>query len=131
MANQASSYLYDDSYIADEALAKYRVVVYGSETNHVKYPAAQDANGIAGVTQQSSSASGDTVLIRKLGRTRVEVATGNVTRGVDLRVHDVVGRADTQTIAWASGDGIVGVAEEPSAASGDYITCWLQIHTAH
>ena len=125
------SYLFDDSYVADSALAAYRAVVYAGTSGHVKYGAAADANGIAGITQHSSSASGDTIVVRKAGRSKVEVASASVTIGVDLRIFDTVGRANYQADAWASGDGIIGVAEENSSASGDIITAWLEIHTAH
>lgn len=125
------SYLFDDTYVADEAIAAYRAVVYGATKGHVKLPAAQDANAIAGVSQHSSSASGDTLIVRKAGRSKIEVSSANVTAGIDLRIWDIRGMADRQVDSWASGDGVLGIAEEASAASGDIISCWLEIHTAH
>ena len=125
----AQAYLFDDSYVADAALAQYRVVVAGTTKNHVRLPTAQDANAIIGVTQHSTSASGDTVLVRRAGRTKIVVATGNLTYGVPLRIHDLQGRTDRQAAAWVSGDGVVGYSEEASAASGDIIECFLGIRT--
>lgn len=124
-------YVFDDSFIADGALSAYRTVVAGQDGDiagkHCKYPAAQDAKAIVGVTQHSTSASGDTVLVRRAGITKLEVASGSITYGAPLRVFDVVGRADYQAGAWTTGDGIVGYAEQASAASGDIIECWLTI----
>lgn len=130
------AYIYDDSCIADEALAQWRVVVAGGTpvagtAKHVKYPGAVDANAIIGVTQHSTSASGDLVLIRRAGITKVAVASTSVTYGVDLRVFNAEGVADYQSGAWVSGDGILGQAEEVSSTSGDIIECWLNIRTAH
>ena len=120
-------YIYDDSFTADSALAQYRVVVRGGTKGHAKYPAAQDAASIAGVTQHSTSASGDTVLVRRDGLTRLQVASANVTISVPLRCYDLTGNADRQDAAWVSGDGVIGYAEEASSASGDIIECWLAI----
>lgn len=128
-------YLFDESFVADGALAAYRVVVVGegsdvdAQGKHCKLPAAQDAATILGVTQHSTSASGDTVLVRRAGITKLEVASANITAGVALRTHDIRGIADRQTGAWISGDGVIGYAEENSAASGDVIECWLAIRT--
>lgn len=124
-------YIYDETYIADAAIAAYRAVVNSVTRDHVKYPASQDANGIAGISQHATTASGDTLVVRKDGISKIEVASGNITCGVDLRVHNAVGQVDRQTVAWASGDGIIGQAEETSNASGDIIECWLRIRTAH
>lgn len=123
-------YIFDESFIADGALGVYRVVVAGQDSDllgkHVKAPTQDNAN-IIGVTQNSTSASGDVVLVRRAGITPLEVATGNITYGQALRIHDAQGRADRQTGAWISGDGVIGHAEEASAASGDVIECWLAI----
>lgn len=131
MGTQA--YILDGSYIADGAIPVFRIVVAGQagDTNgkHCKLPAAQDANAILGVTQQATTASGDTVLVRRAGITKVTVSSANVTYGVPLRAFDIRGMADVQTGPWLSGDGVLGYAEEPSAASGDVIECWLAIRT--
>lgn len=127
MSTQA--YIYDDSFVADEAIGQYRVVVAGGIKDHVKLPGAQDANAIIGVTQHATTASGDTVLVRRSGITKLAVSSGNVTIGVPLRVFDIRGMADRQAAAWVSGDGVIGHAEEASAASGDIIECWLAVRT--
>lgn len=128
-------YVYDDSFIADGAIPAYRVVVVGEgtldsgEAKHCKLPAAQDAATILGISQHASSASGDTILVRRAGLSKVEVSSANVTAGVSLRVFDIRGMVDRQAAAWQSGDGCIGNAEQASAASGDVIECWLNIRT--
>ena len=127
-------YIYDDTCIADAAISAFRVVVAGESVDengakHVKLPAAQDANAIIGITQNSTSASGDIVLVRRAGITKLTVSSANVTYGVPLRPFNILGHADVQAAAWASGDGVIGYAEGASAASGDIIECWLAIQT--
>ena len=120
-------YIYDDSFVADGAVSQYRIVVAGDTAGHAKLPAAQDAAEILGVSQHSTSASGDTVLVRRAGISKITVGTSTVTRGVPLRAQDIRGIAGDQTAAWVSGDGVLGYAEEDSSASGDIIECWLAI----
>lgn len=131
MSNLA--YIWDETFIADAAVSAYRIVVAGQDADlrgkHVKLPAAQDASAIIGVAQHAAAASGDTLLVRRAGITKLNVSSANVTYGVPLRVFDIRGYADIQSAAWASGDGVVGYAEEASAASGDTIECWLAIRT--
>lgn len=115
----------DKTYIADGSLLQYQVVLYGDETSHCKTPAARADGGIAGVTQHSTSASGDTVMVRKEGITKV-IASEAVTKGMDVVINDIEGRIYDPAV-FASGDGVVGVLEEDAAASGDIIDCWLQI----
>jgi hypothetical protein len=121
------SYILDDSFVADSALAQYRIVVMGGSQGHAKYPAAEDAAKILGVTQHSTSASGDTVLVRRAGMAKIQVASANVQIGHALRAYNIIGMADMQTAMWASGDGVLGYAEQASAASGDIVECWLAI----
>ena len=120
-------YIYDDSFVADGAVSQWRIVVAGDIHGHAKLPAAQDAGEIVGVSQHSTSASGDTILVRRTGISKIQVSSGNVTRGVALRAFDIRGMADRQAAAWVSGDGVLGYAEEDSSASGDIIECWLAI----
>lgn len=123
-----AQYNWDDSAVATEALAKFRVVVAGGAKQTVKYPGAADANAIQGVTQEATTASGDTVLIRRQGVSKVTIAT-SVSYGVPLRVHDLQGRVSGQVGAWLTGDGVVGYALEAGSTSGDIIECWLGIRT--
>ena len=120
----------EDTFRADRAVAKYRVVTYSSTQGFVTLGAAK-APGIAGVVQNATSASGDTVRVRQLGKTLVVIST-TVTKGVPLILSDAEGRVSN--LGGATGDGIVGVTEEggPGAAgtSGDTITCFLQIRRA-
>jgi len=126
-------YIYDESFTADAAIEAYRIVVAGQAgdpvAKHVKLPALQDAGAIVGVTQHAVTASGDTVLVRRAGITKVAVSSGNITVGAPLRAFDIRGYADRQAAAWGSGDGVLGYAEENSSASGDVIECWLGIRT--
>jgi len=122
-----AGYIYDDSFVADSAITQYRVVVAGDIKGHAKLPAAQDAAEILGVSQYTTSASGDAILVRRAGISKVQVGTATVTVGAPLRVWDIRGNAADQTAAWVSGDGVLGYAEEDSSASGDIIECWLAI----
>ena len=128
MATQA--YVYDDSFIADGAIGQYRVVIRGGAKDRVALGTA-NANGIIGVTQHATTASGDTVLVRRAGVTKLRVSSGNVTYGADLEISDASGFADRRAGAFVSGDGVIGQAEEASGASGDIIECWLNIRTVH
>lgn len=120
----------EDTFQSNAALSKYRVVTYSSTQGFVGYGAAKAAN-IAGVTQNSTSASGDAVRVRQLGKSLVVIST-TVTKGIPLILSDAEGRVSN--LGGATGDGIVGVTEEgaPGAAgtSGDTITCFLQIRRA-
>jgi len=136
MAGNSQGYVWDETFVADAALSAYRVVVAGEDGNvyeygskHIKLPAGADANAIIGVTQHATTASGDTVLVRRAGLTKLEVASSTVTYGAALRPWDAEGRANNQIGEWASGDGVIGYADCKSAASGDVIECWLAIRT--
>ena len=128
--SQGHASIYDESFVADAAVGAYRVVIAGQvgddQAKHCKLP-TQDNATILGISQHATTASGDTVLIRRAGLSKLEVGSGNVTYGQALRIHDAQGRADRQTGLWLSGDGVIGYAEEASAASGDVIECWLAI----
>lgn len=120
----------EDTWSADQAIAKYRVVTYSSTQGFVTLGAAK-ANNIAGVSQNATSASGDTVRVRQLGKTLVVISAA-VTKGIPLLISDAQGRVSNN--GGVTGDGIVGVTEEGGAgaagSSGDTITCFLQIRRA-
>lgn len=120
----------EDTFKADRAISAYRVVTYSSTQGFVTLGAAKAGN-IAGVTQNSTSASGDTVRVMQLGKSLVTISA-SVTKGIPLFTSDAEGRVSNN--GGATGDGVVGVAEEgaPGAAgtSGDTITCFLQIRRA-
>ena len=130
MSIRGAMRIMEDTFRADRAIAQYRVVTYSSTQGFVTYGAAKASN-IAGVTQNSTSASGDTVAVRQLGKSLVVIST-TVTKGIPLVLSDAEGRVSNA--GGATGDGIVGVTEEgnPGAAgtSGDQITCFLQIRRA-
>jgi hypothetical protein len=119
--------LLQNTYIADGALSQYAVVLYGSEDNHCKAPAAAADAGICGVTQDAASASGDTVNVIKMGITPV-IASEAISKGVEVAINDIEGRVKDPTV-WTSGDGVVGTLEQEAAASGDIVACWLRIRT--
>ena len=120
----------EDSFRASLAISQYRVVCYSSTPGFVTLGAAK-ANNIAGVAQNSASASGDTVRVRQLGKSLVVISAAT-TKGIPLFLSDAEGRVSN--LGGATGDGVVGVAEEgnPGSAgtSGDTITCFLQIRRA-
>lgn len=120
----------EDTFKADQAVSQYRVVTYSSTQGFVTLGTAKAAN-IAGITQNATSASGDTVRVRQIGKSLVSIST-SVTKGTPLIVSDSSGFVSNA--GGATGDGVVGVTEEggPGAAgsSGDQITCFLQIRRA-
>lgn len=120
----------EDTFRANGALGKYRVVTYHSTPGFVAYGAAK-ANNIAGIAQNSASASGDAVRVRQLGKSQAIISTA-VTKGIPLILSDAEGRVSN--VGGATGDGVVGVAESGNAgsagSSGDQITCFLQIRRA-
>ena len=117
----------EDTYKADRAIGKYRVVTFSTTQNLVTLGAAK-ADEIAGVTQNSTSASGDAVRVRQIGKSLVTISSAGVTIGIPLIISDAEGRVSNS--GGATGDGILGVAEEAGSASGDQITCFLQIRRA-
>lgn len=120
----------EDTFKADRAIGQYRVVTYSSTQGLVTLGSAK-ANNIAGITQNSTLASGDTVRVRQLGKSLVTISA-SVTKGIPLLLSDAEGRVSNS--GGVTGDGIVGVSEEggPGSAgtSGDQITCFLQIRRA-
>lgn len=120
----------EDTYKADRAISQYRVVCYSSTQGFVNLGAAK-ANNIVGIAQNSTSASGDVVRVRQIGKSLVTISAA-ITKGIPLILSDAEGRVSN--LGGATGDGIVGVSEEgnPGAAgtSGDQITCFLQIRRA-
>jgi len=120
-------YGWDDTFVAAEAIAQWRVVLYSTTDDHVTLPAAALDAHIAGIAQEAAVASGDTIRVRFAGKSKVEVGTA-ATPGEVLAIHDTVGRAGVPTTAYTSGDGILGFADETASASGDIIACWLEVH---
>ena len=120
----------EDTFQADRAIAQYRGVTYSSTQGFVTLGAARAGN-ISGITQNATTASGDTVRVRQLGKSLVTISAA-VTKGIPLLLSDAEGRVSNN--GGATGDGIVGVSEEgnPGSAgtSGDQITCFLQIRRA-
>ena len=122
----------DLSYIADGPLDRYSVVVYGTERQHCKKPAADADNQVCGVVQQLAAASGDSVKVRKMGLSKV-IAGEALPKALEVTIDYVDATTNGGRVkdpdVWASGDAVVGVMEELAEASGDLIECWLRIHT--
>lgn len=120
----------EDTFQADRAISKYRGVTYSSTQGFVTLGAAK-APGITGVTQNATSASGDTVRVRQLGKSLITISAA-IAKGVPLILSDAEGRVSN--VGGATGDGVLGVGEEGVGASGgtsgDQITCFLQIRRA-
>ena len=120
----------EDTFQANGVIGKYRVVTYSSTPGFVAYGAAK-ANNIAGVAQNATTASGDAVRVRQLGKS-IAIISAAVTKGIPLILSDAEGRVSN--VGGATGDGIVGVPESGNAGSagtsGDQITCFLQIRRA-
>lgn len=117
----------EDTFQVDQAIAQYRAVTYSSTQGFVTLGGAVAGN-LAGATQNATSASGDTVRVRQLGKTLITISAG-VTKGIPLFLSDAEGRVSN--VGGATGDGVLGVPEEGGAGSagtsGDQITCFLQI----
>lgn len=120
----------EDTFQADQAISKYRVVCYSNTQGFVTLGAAKAAT-IAGVAQNATNASGDTVKVRQLGKSLVTISAA-IAKGVPLVLSDAQGRVSN--VGGATGDGILGVGEEgvgaSGGASGDTITCFLAIRRA-
>lgn len=120
----------EDTWQASVAISKYRVVTYSSTQGFVTLGAAKAGN-IAGVAQNATTASGDTVRVRQLGKSLIVISAA-VTKGIPLILSDAEGRVSN--LGGATGDGVVGISEEGGAGSagtsGDTITCFLQIRRA-
>ena len=120
----------EDTFRANAAISRYRVVKYHSTQGFVISATAKDGN-LTGVSQNATTASGDTIRVRQLGKSLVTIST-SVTKGIPLIVSDSDGRVSNA--GGATGDGTIGVAEEGTAGasgtSGDQITCFLQIRRA-
>lgn len=129
MSTRGSRAVLADSFIADEALSQYQVVVYGSTEGHVKCPSASGDADIAGVVQDDAAASGDVVQVVQFGKSYV-TASKALSIGDQLQIHDVHGNVCKPT-AWASGDGFVGHLEEASSASGDQVTAFINPREMH
>lgn len=117
----------EDTFKASGALSRYRVVSYSSTQGFAVLGTARTST-VLGVTQNATSASGDTVRVRQLGKSLVTI-DASVTKGIPLFTRGAEGFVSN--VGGATGDFTIGVTEEglPGAAgtSGDQITCFLQI----
>jgi hypothetical protein len=129
MSTRGSRPILADSFIADEALSQYQVVVYGSTEGHVTNPSASGDADIAGVVQDDAAASGDVVEVIQIGKSYV-IASKALSIGDQLQIHDSHGNVCKPT-AWASGDGYVGHLEEASSTSGDQVVAFINPREMH
>ncbi len=129
MATRGSLPVLENSYIADEALTRYTVVVFAgsaaANVGHVAKPSASGDNLIAGVVQDDTTASGDVVRVMRIGKSLVLTGVA-INTGQELHIHDADGRVAVPT-AWSDGDGFVGTAEEVATASGDIISAYISV----
>lgn len=119
----------EDTFRSSVALARYRVVSYASTEGYVNYGTLRTST-VAGITQNSTSTSGDTVRVRQIGKSLVTIDAA-VSKGVPLFTRGAAGFVSN--VGGATGDYTVGVVEEGADAagtSGDQITCFLQIRRA-
>ena len=125
-ANTADDY----SCRAGQAIGQYLAVVLDSIENGdhiVKLPsAARDV--CFGIIQEIAANSGDRVSVRRDGSSYV-VANGAITLGRPLMISEgATGHVnDVGSDNFASGDGLVGSADETATASGDIIACKLTL----
>lgn len=117
----------EDTFQADRAIAQYRAVSYSSTQGFVTAQTDRTTS-VAGIAQNATSASGDTIRVRQIGKSLVTIDAA-VTKGVPLFTRGVAGFVSN--VGGATGDWTIGVTEEgnPGSAgtSGDQITCFLQI----
>ena len=117
----------EDTFKSSQAQSRYRVVSYSSTQGFVTNVTDRTST-LAGITQNATSASGDTVRLRQLGKSLVTIDAA-VTKGIPLFSRGTAGFVSN--VGGATGDFTIGVTEEglPGAAgtSGDQITCFLQI----
>lgn len=115
-----------DTFEATEAIPQYAVVVFHS-TGKVKMPGAAKAAAICGVAQEAAAGSGDCIPVIRVGSSYV-VANAAIAVGKLLAINDTTGRVrDGQAGAstFVSGDGVVGILEEASDASGDQVIAFI------
>lgn len=103
------------NYVAEAALAKYRIVCFGATDGSVKQAAAA-TDFMIGVTEGFAYAAGDRPDIVRTGLADVEYG-GNVTRGQPL-TSDAQGRAVAAAPAAGANNRIIGYAEV-SGVAGD------------
>ncbi len=120
----------DYSCRAGQAITQYMAVVLDSIENGdhiVKLPSA--TRDVAfGILQQTAAASGDRVSVRREGSSYV-VADSAIALSRPLMIGaGATGHVDDiGSNNWASGDGLIGYAEEAATASGDIIACKLDL----
>lgn len=134
MSIRGTQRVLEDSFIADEALTRYQVVLYSNSgaagnEGHVEKPGASGDDLVAGIVQDDAAASGDVVNVLQIGKSLViAAAAGSI--GDQLAIHDTGGTV-IQPTNWASGDGYIGWYEEAPTASGDLVTAYINIGEMH
>ena len=126
MAKMGAMYNFDETFRASESISKYSAVVYNTSTRgYVQLPSASGDSKIVGIVQENALASGDVVSVRRQGLSKV-IANGAISIGDLVMIANADGRVGTPG-AWANADGMVGSVDESASASGDRISCFLQI----
>lgn len=120
----------DFSARANGAITQYAAVILNSIENgeHIVALPSAARDVCHGIIQETAAASGDRVLVRR-GGTSYVLADSAITLGRPLMVGaGATGHVnDVASSSWASGDGLIGYAEEAATASGDRIVARLQL----
>jgi hypothetical protein len=120
----------DFSCRANGAITQYMAVVLDSVENgdHIVSLPSAARDVVHGIIQQTAAASGDRVSVRRGGVSYV-VADSAITVGRPLMVGaGATGHVnDVGSDSWASGDGLIGSADDTATASGDIIACKLHL----
>jgi len=113
-------------FTADEAILRGQVVKFGASNNSVE-PSDTDGEVAVGMAVQSVSA-GDTVTVAMPGcEVRFTAGTGTVGRNDPLTSHGGTGEEGQVDTADATGDSIVGYAQEASSSQGDLVRGWIDL----
>lgn len=128
MAAFEESYFVDTSFIATEAIAKWRAVQLDTAlAGSVSYPDAAGGAAI-GIAVTEASASGDVVRVVNKGYVKVKAfAAANI--GDQIAVKNTAGEvyAPTFNSSWSTGDYVLGSYVEAPAASGDIVTAFIDV----
>jgi hypothetical protein len=109
----------------------FRAVVQDAAAGDVKKPAAANAVGFVGVTQEAQAIQNRSVLVKEAGRTFV-VAAGAIAVGDYVNIADATGKVAScnATVIAAPGAAsatyVLGVARTAAAADGDLIEVEIQ-----
>ena len=122
-------YILDKAYkITDSGgVSANRVVVQGTNAGECKLPAAENADGILGVSVHAQSLQNQNVSVRKAGIARV-VAASAISVGDPVNVADTAGKVQAITVDASGKAHCLGFAETAAADDGDIIEVFITLH---